>query len=159
MFWALCSPHPHLIPHPPVKVARMKTQLLSLCAGLSVALTTAAIPAQVSSFDIIVAEGAFGATGTSAGLTLVNPTTAKSRAVQGITSGPFFKVALNTQNAADLWARPMPRLPPVTMQTRLRSSLTPAPARRRLPPAAPPVRCAYRRRSRGSCGYRIELDW
>ncbi len=77
----------------------MRTLLVPLCAGLMVA----AVSAQVSSFDVIVAEGTYSSTSASAGLTLVNPSTQKSRAVTGITTGPFFRVALNTQDAKDLW--------------------------------------------------------
>ncbi len=77
----------------------MRTLLVPLCA----ALMAAVVPAQVSSMDVIVAEGAASFPATSTGLTLVNPTTGKSRAVGGHKVGPFMKVALNTQNAADLW--------------------------------------------------------
>ena len=73
----------------------MRILLVPLCAGLMAAV----VPAQVSSTDVIVAEGA-GFPATSTGLTLVNPTTGKSRAVGGHKVGPFMKVALNTQNAA-----------------------------------------------------------
>jgi hypothetical protein len=74
----------------------------------------AAASAQVSSLDVIVAEKA---TSRTAGLTLVNPTTQKSRPVQGITTGPFTLVALNSLDVADVWGsslRPTAgRMPPL----------------------------------------------
>ena len=69
----------------------MRTLCLPLCAGL----LAAAVPAQVSSVDVVVAN--------SAGLTLVNPVTQKSRAVQSTPKGAFRNVALNHLNPADVW--------------------------------------------------------
>ena len=69
----------------------MRTLCLPLCAGL----LAAAVPAQVSSVDVVVAN--------SSGLTLVNPVTQKSRAVQGTPSGRFANVALNPLDTADVW--------------------------------------------------------
>ncbi len=88
----------------------MRAFLVSLYAGLLAAV----IPAQVSTPDVIVAESG---TSSTAGLTLVNPISTKSRPVQGITTGPFSLVALNPLDAADLWGsslRPTAgRMPPL----------------------------------------------
>ncbi|MHC4899020.1 MAG: hypothetical protein ACYTGW_18160 [Planctomycetota bacterium] len=61
----------------------MRAFLVSLCAGL----LAAAVSAQVTSTDVVVAE--------STSLTLVDPITSKSRPVQGAPRGGFTHVALN----------------------------------------------------------------
>ncbi len=69
----------------------MRASLLPLCAGLM----AAAVSAQVTSTDVVVAE--------TSGLTLVDPITRKTRAVQGAPAGAFTRVALNPLNPIDLW--------------------------------------------------------
>ena len=74
-------------------------KILPLCAGLLAAV----LPAQITSTDFAVAE--------TAGLTLVDPVTTKSRPVQGTPRGAFKQVALNPLNVTEFWgASSGPRL-------------------------------------------------
>ncbi len=72
-------------------------------AFLGAGLLTAAVSAQVTSTDVVIAE--------TSGLTLVDPLTSKSRAVQGAPNGAFKQVTLNPLNPGEFWgASSGPRL-------------------------------------------------
>jgi hypothetical protein len=79
----------------------MKNLKTLLCA----ALLAAALPAQISSDDILISETPVsGPSQSSQGLYLVDYKTGKARLISGLNGGPYAAVALDHRAPAELWS-------------------------------------------------------